>query len=696
MNLQITTEQPFWFIIFCAGLAVGITWLLYRSDKAFRDLAKWKIWLMSALRGIFLFILAFMLLGPMLNSIRKHIEKPIVVLAQDNSESILFNRDSSYYKENYPQELSAFISEIEKQYEVQAYTFSDEVGESFETDFSGKTSNLSQVFSEIENRYANRNVGAVVFASDGNYNSGSNPAVAAAKIKMPIYSIALGDTSLHQDIRISELNHNKFAFLGNNFPVQVYVSAQQAGNSVSKLSIKQGDKEIFSQDISIDSDTYSEIINLEIEAEKKGLQRYTVELDALENETNQFNNQHEFVIDVIDSKQKILILANSPHPDIGAIQRALESNINFEVELEKAKTFSGNVRDYNLVVLHQLPSKTNAITPILEEIRKFKVPSLFVLGTLTDVKKLNSVKAGLDINQNNSTFEYAMAFGNDKFNLFEYSEDNQKMLGHFPPLTVPFGGYAMSNQPDILLYQQIKSIETNRPLISFHIDGDHKTGFIAGEGIWRWRLQNYFQVGNHEMFDDLINKTVQYLALRIKKERFVVKANNVFSETENILFNAETYNESYEPVNSEDVKLQISNGDETVYQYAFNKYLEAYRLDVGTFPAGDYNYLAQVTLDGKEYSKQGSFSVFPVNTEALQSRANHQLMYRIANESNGKLFYPQQMDELVAELKENKGIVPISRKEQTLSEMINLKWIFIVLMLFISIEWFMRKFHGGY
>lgn len=696
MNLQISTEQPLWFIFFCILLAVGVSWFLYRKDKAFNDLPKWKIWLMSVLRSIFVFVLSFLLLSPLLNSVRTIIDKPIIVIAQDNSESILFNKDSAFYRSDYQNDLNEFVQKLGNDFEVQQYSFSDKLDEDFKNDFSGKSSNLSQVFTEIENRYANRNVGAVVFASDGNYNTGSNPAVAARKLKAPVYSIALGDTSQNVDIRISELNHNKFAFLGNNFPLQVYVSARQAGQLSSRLIVKHQGNEIFSQDINVASDPFSEIINMEIEAKQKGLQRYTVELKSLENEPNLHNNKQEFVMDVIDSKQKILILANSPHPDIGAIQRALENNINFEVELSTPKDFTGDIQKYNLVILHQLPSTTQSATELLADIKKYKVPALYILGAQSDMNKLNSLQAGVEINQNKSTFEYAEAFANDKFSLFEFSEDNMKLIGRFPPLYVPFGGYSVANNPDVFLYQKIKNIETNKPLISFHTDGDHKTGFIVGEGIWRWRIQNYFQVSNHELFDELVNKIVQYLALRIKKERFVVNVGNVYSETESIVFNAEVYNESYELDNKAEVELQIRDSEDKVYQYAFNKFNSSYRLDVGAFPAGDYTYKANVKMAGENFTKTGKFSVVPVNTEAINTTANHQILYKIAKESNGKLFYPNQFDALYNELKENKSIVSISRKEQTLTELINLKWIFFVLLLFISIEWFMRKYHGGY
>ncbi len=696
MNLQITTSQPLWFIIFCIILAVGISLVLYRRNKTFKDLAKWKIWTMAVLRSIFIFVLSFLLLSPLLNSIRKFVDKPIIIIAQDNSESIVLNKDSIYYRNNYLTKLQELSEKLQTKYEIQQYSFSDNLNNEFNIDYSGKSSDFSEFYNQIENLYANRNVGAMIFASDGNYNKGSNPAIAAKRLGFPVYSVALGDTIQNKDIRINEINHNKFAFLGNNFPLQIYINAIQASQYKSKLTVSNNGESIFSQVININSDLFSDIINIEIKAKQKGLQRYIVELESLNEETNLFNNKQEIVIDIIDSKQKILILANSAHPDIGVIRRALKSNINFEIHYRDPQDFSGNISDYNLVILHQLPSKTQAITTLLTEINKYEVPTLYIIGGQTDLPKLNSLQAGVEINQNKSTFEYAENYANKNFGLFDFSEENIKLIERFPPLLVPFGGYTSTSNPDVLLYQKLKNIETNKALVSFHINGNHKTGFICGEGIWQWRIQNYFQVNNHKLFDELINKIVQYLALRIKKERFLVNVNNVYSETERIIFNAELYNKSFEANNKKEIELKIIDGNDKIYPYSFSQYLEAYRLDIGSFSAGDYSYIANVKYDDESFEQKGKFSIFPINTEAINTTANHQILYRIANETGGKLYFPQQFDELSNELINNKSIVPIARKEQKLTELINLKWIFAFLLLFISIEWFMRKFYGGY
>ena len=76
----------------------------------------------------------------------------------------------------------------------------------------------------------------------------------------------------------------------------------------------------------------------------------------LENEVSFENNRADFYIDIIDSRQKILILANAPHPDIAVLKQSISLNKNFDLKIEYANQRVSNLNDYNLVILHQLPS----------------------------------------------------------------------------------------------------------------------------------------------------------------------------------------------------------------------------------------------------------------------------------------------------------------------------------------------------
>jgi hypothetical protein len=64
--------------------------------------------------------------------------------------------------------------------------------------------------------------------------------------------------------------------------------------------------------------------------------------------------------------------------------------------------------------------------------------------------------------------------------------------------------------------------------------------------------------------------------------------------------------------------------------------------------------------------------------------------------STGGLFYlASDIDKLKAELlrKEARSII---HSEETYDPLLNLKWVFFILLFMVSIEWFLRKYFGSY
>jgi len=172
--------------------------------------------------------------------------------------------------------------------------------------------------------------------------------------------------------------------------------------------------------------------------------------------------------------------------------------------------------------------------------------------------------------------------------------------------------------------------------------------------------------------------------------------NRIFNENEEINFRAEFYNKSYELNNSSDIALQLTNSENKEYNYQFSKTANSYSLNTGRLPIGNYKYQAKLKFEGNEFSKSGEFKVVELNVEHQDLTANHALLHQLAVQSNGKMFYANQLDELKKELKTKDTIKPISRSIIDLVDLIELKWVFFLLILLLSIEWFLRKFYGSY
>src|SRR5690606_8707993 len=100
----------------------------------------------------------------------------------------------------------------------------------------------------------------------------------------------------------------------------------------------------------------------------------------------------------------------------------------------------------------------------------------------------------------------------DNYDRFVFETEQRDFLRNLPPVAVPFGEYSIYPNAEIMLFQRVGNVLTDRPLLMTGMVGDAKTAVMIGEGLWNWRLDNIKREGTE--FDQLFSKLVQYLAAR--------------------------------------------------------------------------------------------------------------------------------------------------------------------------------------
>jgi hypothetical protein len=483
-QLQFTSTTYFW-LLFCILLGIGYAFLLYRPNQFKSSLNK----SLFILRSLAVAVIAFLIFAPMIRFVGKTTEKPLIILAQDNSASVSVSRPGNFDIGTYTEQLKDLERDLSKDFEVKSFTLGTTVKPGLNINYKESLTDINSLFKHINEQYPNRNIGAVVLASDGIYNQGGNPEYEAQNIKSPIYTVALGDTIPKKDLLISNVNYNNIVYLDNDFQVELNIEAFQSRGVESRLTVSDAGGTVFSKGISVSSNEFRVNIPVILSAKKKGIQRYTVNLSPVAGELSRQNNTQTFFVEVIDGKNKVVILANSPHPDITAINQSLELNKNYDVKSVLINEYkSSDIADAGLVILHQLPSSGMNIQNVLTAAES--KPIWFILGAQTNLSAFSSVQNLLTLSSAGAT-EEVFAKVNDDFYDFTLSDETLNRLQKFAPLISPFGNYAIKTQASVLLNQQIGKLVTARPLLLFSKDGDRKVAVLAGEGIWRWRLEDF-------------------------------------------------------------------------------------------------------------------------------------------------------------------------------------------------------------
>ena len=198
-------------------------------------------------------------------------------------------------------------------------------------------------------------------ALDGIFTKGNSPLYNKNTLRVPFYTIALGDTTIRKDAFIKSVYYPELVYLGDQFNINIQIEANRLkGQNLVLEVIDPKGNIIQSKIISISDEHFLFQTDVVGNADKFGILLYKIRLKKIDGETILENNLDVVYIEVIDGRQKIILLYDAPHPDIKAFKNAIEQNKNYQLEQNSIATYSGNFKESNLVILHGLPSMSSA------------------------------------------------------------------------------------------------------------------------------------------------------------------------------------------------------------------------------------------------------------------------------------------------------------------------------------------------
>ncbi len=690
-------NSPWWILL---AIAVGVLYglLLYVRGRRFKN----DSWgrptnvALLVLRAVLVSLLCLLVIGPFVKQIKNTVEAPVVVMAVDNSSSVAAVVDSTQLVK-----LTQRIDSVTTALRAAGYTTEIRDFESLipldSLSFTHPSTDLDGVLQTIASDYEGRNLASVVLFSDGIYNQGTSPTYRS--YPFTINTVGLGDTTAQQDASVSNLFYNKIAYQGNKFPLVAEITSTGLTGETLTVSVRRGEATLDSRTVNPTKQREVEAIEFLLEADREGVQHYVVTIESQADEFSVQNNEAHAYVEVIEGKENILLLAQSPHPDVKALRLAIESNQNYDFTSLVLSTDQGGVSQleatkFDLVILHQLPGREQ-LPPEVQPFLKSTGAQWHIVGSQTDLAAFNSANNVLEVaNPGRQTDEVRAAYQND-FRGFQLADDYRATIEQLLPLSVPFGEMSLKNGATPILYQQVGKVTTSKPLLAVAETDQGKSAVLLAEGIWKWRQQEYARNENTEATDALISKLIQYLSAKEDKRRFkVYPLKREFLDNEPVVFNTEIYNEVYEEVYGVPVNLNITAEDSTRSDYSYTTNQNNTEYQVSNLPEGVYQYRARVSVDGVALTSRGNFTVRSLQIESLNLTANHVLLRSLAQE-NGGAYY--EADDLPAEAivgdQARKGKIYTS---ELFLPLINLKWLFFVLLALIAAEWGIRKYMGSY
>ncbi|MEM6261183.1 MAG: hypothetical protein AAGI38_01650 [Bacteroidota bacterium] len=708
------TYSPVWILLIVL-LAALVSWFMYRGTR--ESLPSTVAILLGGFRFTVLTVLGILLLEPLLTQLKKITSPPIVAVLQDVSESVAINRDSAFVKQEFPTLLSSFLNDFDSEtYSLDTYSYSSEVTNGVNPDslaFNQSGTRISAALDFVQQRYQNQNLGAVVLLTDGISTSGSSPLYAAEKFRQPIYTVLLGDTTPQRDLKIREVLFNEIAYLNNESPIRVKVQNDGFERSVVKVSLLKGSKVMKTETVTLTRTKSQEEVLFTLKPEEVGLQAFDIRISREDNEITYRNNQRRIYLNVLETRVKIALFAGSPHPDLGAFEEAFRREDRYQLTqfiLKERGIFytdptSFNLKDFDLLILHNFPQSSSDkgwVDKIVREANGRKVPLMFFVGGFSDLKTMRPLYPLMALSPGNINPRSEEVIANflpayKQHSSYTFGDRWLNWINAAPPVVRNRSNWEPKTTSEVFATAKIKNIALDYPVFALQNTLGRKNSVFLGEGVWRLRAHSFLETESFDAFDDWLFNLIKWLMVSDDKRKFKVQpSKRLFTGGEPVSFKGQVYDDSYNPISGVDIKLIVTNpeGQETDY-YLNETGAGQYFLELGTFEEGTYRYRATGKRNEVQVGKDnGQFSVGQSNIEHARLQADQNLLRQLALRTGGTFVTGRELSKLAGNIQAAPGLKPTVDYQTARRPIFDITALLIGLLLLLSVEWIVRKWHS--
>ena len=628
-------------------------------------------------------------LSPILKCKSEKIQKPHVSILVDNSKSIL------NYKSTSKEVIKKRIEEIEQRLIQKGYSISiDGLDQPYSNHdslkFTVARTNLFELVQENFSQNLFDGINQVILLTDGNFNAGNSPLYVSNNQFARIHTLLIGDTSMVTDVKINHVEYNPTILQDEVNKLSVSISGYVSAGDIYTLTLKdlQNNLTIESKDLKVNTNHFSQNISFNLEKLTKGRHHLRVLISSSKNERNTINNQSDFEVEVLDAQKNVFIYYSFPHPDISALISALKSNKSNVLHINERST---SLVKADVMILYQIPNKLDNGTKLIEDSRLNSIPILFITGLQTDIPKFNELQTTLKLNLRNSQTIDLLPKLNPNFNNFVFTQFSADKFQKLLPLQSQNFETTFKREFTSLLHVRENQ---NYPLIGFSNDGNSRMGLIAGENIWRWRVNLFQSDANNFAFDELINSVVNSLEIVKNRNRLVTNVSKILSSEDDLpSINAYVYNDLYQSTQVDQIKCKVisQNGNQSTQDFIFNGI--SYTTPIKGLQAGQYKYEVTALQDGRELSSTGLFTIVRDSIENQYLPANFNEMNQLSNKFGGKLYLFDQYKSLVSDLETQEftsKIISVNKDKIAIDSPLILG----LILFLVCLEWILRKYYG--
>jgi len=704
INISINISYPILFLLIIAGIAY--TYYIYRYTIPQTSMFLKSILIL--LRATAISLIVILIFEPTLIIKYNRSIDPVNLIFVDNSHSIV-NRDSTDRVKMVDEFLNDYSQSVNG--ENLFYSFSSSIDtianpNDNKLGFIGNRTNFEKLRTFLNE--SKLNIASATIISDGIINDGSSSASHFERIGIPIYTVSIGDTTVQADVGIKKVIYNDLIYTKSSTELRAVLFNQYLADKNVTVFLYEDSKLIDQKNVRLASSGLNNV-SFTYTPQSPGEKNLLISVSKLENEETFDNNKYPFVINVLDDKIRVLLVAGAPSYDLTIIKQILNSNekirVNEIIQIAKNKfipddNFGTKIDSSDIILMIDFPaqhSPPTLISNLTDAIKNKKKSFYFILSQSVDQRKLSSFDIYLPFKIQNFSNEFREVVPNvislaDP--LISTSSSNITLWNDLPPIFQTESKISATSGSKVLVNSKYKNIDTKTPLIITRSIGESRSITLNGFGIWKWKLQRNKKTDF--LLESFLNNSIKWLYADKQKQRiFVSPIKKVFAQTDEIEFRASIYDETLTPRNDAIVTITAISGNEN-----FNFELTSIgngiyegKLDISK--SGNYNFDSSIELDNSTIiGTSGKFIISNIDIENINYVLNKNYLKLISNITSGKSFEISAYDNLFDALNFNSKTRISNESISSEDNIWTNEWILGLIVILFSLEWFLRKKKG--
>lgn len=570
----------------------------------------------------------------------------------------------------------------------------------------------------------------IVLFSDGIAN-GEMKSLNGTALAAPVFAVGVGDTEGFTDLRIARLGAPEFAFRGREFKIELTVQAYGLKGKSVPLLFNRGKNLISTRMVAIDADPFEQKITLSFTPKDLGTHVFSVSLPTQPGEQITQNNQKEFKVDVRRDKIRVLTLSGSPAWNYRFLRMAMKQDPLIElvsfvflrtptdtVDVPENQLslipfpiddiFLEELKNFDLVVFDDFSYRAYFNPVYLERVRDFVRDGgglamfggtrAFDSGGYGDSALREVLPVELDGKgsyQARGPLQAALTAAGKKHPITRLLPDpksNEETWTKLPPLTG-------MNQVRAVRGETLLTANDGAPLLAIGRYGKGRTLALMSDDAWRW---NFIAVGNRETPQNhlkLIRQAVRWLAQEPAFEQVQLYPIPAAQPAEKVAIKLKVLNDDFTPARQASIQLRVISpeGEPTLVSTSPDGEEGQYSGDFTPTREGTYQVEAEASAGGKVLGRdKSSFSAAFSYGETDDGLPRLDLLKQIAEASKGEYisiddWNDKTFDKIAARLE---AIAPSEIVEQRQTRLWSNLWPFGVMLVLLSVEWWMRRKWG--